>query len=63
MKSFVGAVGPYYYPEDEIFGKLEKLKEETSDIDNLNKFVKEMIDDLMRKRKAYDLCEKFLKEN
>ena len=61
VRSFVECLGPSLYPEEEVMFKLEKLSEEVKEYDTLQKYVLEMIDNLKRKKKAYDLCEDYLK--
>jgi len=60
VRSFVECLGPYWFPEEEIISKLEKLCEEVKEFDTLQKYILELIDDLKRKKKAYDLCEDYL---
>ncbi len=63
LRSFVSCIGPYYYPEKEIIEKIEKLRNKIIDNDVLSKYLKEMIDDLRRKKRAFELCEKYLEDN
>ncbi len=60
LSSFFGCLGPSRYPESEIILKLQKSSDENKENDTLNKCILEMIDDLKRKKKAYDLCEEYL---
>ena len=60
FRSFVGSLSPSYFPEDGIINKLVCLVEETEDNDVVNKAIVDLVDDLRRKKKAYELCEEYL---
>jgi len=60
LKSFVRNLGPRFYPEEEVILKLKKLSEEIKENEILRKLLLELIDDLRRKKKAYDLCDEYL---
>ena len=61
IKDFIGACGPSHYPTDEIIKKYEDLIEKVKDMSQVKKFVAEECDLLKRKRKAFDLCEEYMK--
>merc|ERR1711976_677901 len=58
--AFTVYLAPYYYANPEMIGKINKLVEETKDMTNLNRNLKELVDDMTRFTRAQAKAEFYL---
>ena len=61
IKDFISTCSPSHYPTDEIIKKFEDLIEKVKDMSQVKKYVEEECDLLKRRKKAFELCEEYLK--